>query len=117
MNSRDNRNCCVSVPMTFTSTDPNEMGKAKPAWEVGAYPENAISNQRRFTQRMMRNRWARGRVRAAMSSEEAKNKDGREAFGNEPCSVAQTSPSFPAASCHRGVLREMKADTDSHGSR
>ena len=115
MNSRENCNCCFSVSITF-ATDPNEMGKAKPAREVGACPENAISNQRRFTQRMIRNRWARGRVRALMSSEEAKNKDGREAFGNEPVSVAQTSPSFLAASCHSEEWRKMKVDTGSNGS-
>jgi hypothetical protein len=108
LETRETTIIVVFVVLTFASTQPNEIGTANPAREVGACPENPLSNQMRFTQQMMRKRWARGRVRAAMSSEEAKNKDGRDAFGKEPLCVAQTSPSFPAASCHCEECVNMK---------
>jgi hypothetical protein len=99
---------CFSRSLTFESTAPDKIGTAVPAREVGAAPENAQPNQRWFTQRMMFNRWAMGRVRAAISSDEAKIKDGRAIFGNEPLCEAQTSPSLPQAACHSEVCRKMK---------
>ncbi len=107
---------CFSLSLTFKSTAPDKIGTAEPAGEVGAAPENAQPNQRSFTQRMMFNRWAKGRVRAAISSDEAKIKDGRAIFGNEPLCEAQTSPSLPQAACHSERCRRMKFDTGSNGS-